>query len=47
MKGSLKYLAAGAILVTALLDNANAIPAFARQMGVSCSACHSENGYIL
>ena len=45
MKGSLKYLAAGAILVTALLDNANAIPAFARQMGVSCNACHSENGY--
>jgi hypothetical protein len=45
MKGSLKYLAAGAILVTTLLDNANAIPAFARQMGVSCSACHSENGY--
>ena len=45
MKISLKYIAAGAVLVAGLLDNANAVPAFARQMGVSCSACHSENGY--
>jgi len=45
MKTASKYLVAGAILATVLLDNANAVPAFARQMGVSCSACHSENGY--
>ena len=25
--------------------NAYAIPAFARQMGISCNACHSQNGY--
>ncbi|MDF1877046.1 hypothetical protein JHD47_04390 [Sulfurimonas sp. SAG-AH-194-L11] len=25
--------------------NAVALPAFARQLGVSCSACHSQNGY--
>jgi len=24
---------------------ASAVPAFARQMGVSCSACHSQNSY--
>ena len=25
--------------------NAYAIPAFARQMGISCNACHSQNGF--
>ena len=29
----------------ALVSTANAVPAFARQMGVSCSACHSQNGF--
>ncbi|MDX1810163.1 MAG: hypothetical protein R3331_11545 [Sulfurospirillaceae bacterium] len=41
MKTSLKYLAAGALLAAALVDNANAIPAFARQTGLNCSACHT------
>jgi len=45
LKSSFKYIAGGAIIIASLLDNANAIPAFARQMGVTCSVCHSENGY--
>ena len=41
MKTSLKYLAVGALLAAALVDNANAIPSFARQTGLNCSACHT------
>ena len=41
MKTSLKYLAAGALLVGALVDNANAIPSFAKQTGLNCSVCHT------
>ena len=33
-----------ASLVT-FATNAYAIPAFARQMGISCNACHSQNGF--
>ena len=41
----LRYLIAMVTMLTVMVSNAYAIPAFARQMGVSCSACHSENGY--
>ena len=34
-----------AILLMGLLSTASATPAFARQMGVSCTACHSQNSY--
>ena len=39
-----KLLLAGLTAMT-MTSSAYAIPAFARQMGVSCSACHSANGY--
>jgi len=39
-----KLLLAGVAALT-MASSAYAIPAFARQMGVSCSACHSANGY--
>jgi len=39
-----KLLLAGLAALT-MASSAYAIPAFARQMGVSCSACHSANGY--
>jgi len=41
----LRYLVVTVTMLTVMVSNAYAIPAFARQMGVSCSACHSENGY--
>ena len=41
----IRYIIAMFTLLTVMVSNAYAIPAFARQMGVSCSACHSENGY--
>ncbi|WP_457749994.1 hypothetical protein [Sulfurimonas sp.] len=34
----------GINLVT-FVTNTYAIPAFARQMGISCNACHSQNGF--
>jgi len=39
-----KLLLAGLAVVT-VASNVYAIPAFARQMNVSCSACHRDNGY--
>ncbi len=33
------------IMLTVLLSNAYAMPAFARQMGVACNSCHSQNGF--
>jgi hypothetical protein len=33
------------LLLMFISTNANAIPAFARQMGVSCNTCHSQNAY--
>jgi hypothetical protein len=41
----LRYLVITVTMLTVMVSNAYAIPAFARQMGVSCSACHSANGY--
>ena len=38
------FLVAGVALIT-LASNAYAIPAFARQMGIACNACHSQNGF--
>jgi len=32
-------------LLMSLISTVNATPAFARQMGVSCTACHSQNSY--
>jgi len=39
-----KLLLAGLAAITAA-SSAYAIPAFARQMNVSCTACHASNGY--
>jgi hypothetical protein len=36
------FLLVGVGLIT-LVSNSYAIPAFARQMGISCNACHSQN----
>jgi len=33
------------LVLTTVVSNLYAIPAFARQMGVSCNTCHSQNGY--
>lgn len=33
------------LAATFLVPSAEAIPAFARQMGISCNSCHSQNGY--
>lgn len=33
------------MLCGVFVSNVLALPAFARQMGISCSACHSQNGY--
>jgi hypothetical protein len=33
------------LMVISLSINAYAVPAFARQMGVSCVTCHSQNGF--
>ncbi len=38
------FLLVGVGLIT-LVSNSYAIPAFARQMGISCNACHSQNGF--
>lgn len=38
------FLLVGVGLMT-LVSNSYAIPAFARQMGISCNACHSQNGF--
>ncbi len=40
-KIQLKYIAAGALLVASLVDNANAIPSYARQTGLDCKVCHT------
>jgi len=37
------FILAGMLI--GLLSTAHATPAFARQMGVSCNACHSQNSY--
>ena len=39
-----KLLLAGLAAMTAA-SSAYAVPAYARQMNVSCTACHSSNGY--
>jgi hypothetical protein len=36
-----KYLIGGVLLATVVADNAYAIPSFARQTGLSCTACHT------
>jgi hypothetical protein len=33
------------LVIVSLSTNAYAVPAFARQMGVSCITCHSQNGF--
>ncbi|MFK5882142.1 MAG: hypothetical protein QM482_07990 [Sulfurospirillum sp.] len=40
-KIKIKYIVAGALLVGTLVDNANAIPSFARQTGFNCAVCHT------
>lgn len=40
-----KKLLLAVLSAITLSTSAYAIPAFARQMGVSCTACHSQNGY--
>ncbi len=35
----------GFLGLSVFVSNAIALPAFSRQMGVSCSACHSQSGY--
>ena len=41
----IRYIIAMFALLALMVSNTYAIPAFARQMGVSCSACHTDNGY--
>jgi hypothetical protein len=41
MKTSFKYLGAGILLAAVFGQNAYAIPSFARQTGLKCSACHT------
>ncbi len=41
----LKMLFLLGISLVTFVTNAYAIPAFARQMGISCNACHSQNGF--
>jgi len=41
----LKLLFLLGIGLVTFVTNAYAIPAFARQMGISCNACHSQNGF--
>ena len=36
-----KYLVGGALLITAFLDTAYAVPSFARQTGFDCTVCHT------
>jgi hypothetical protein len=44
LKTRQRYLfAAAAALILALPRNAIAVPAFARQTGASCSACHFQH----
>lgn len=38
------FVLIGLILIS-IVPNVYAMPAFARQMGVACTACHSQNGY--
>ena len=33
------------LMLISVVSNVYAMPAFARQMGVSCNTCHSQNGY--
>jgi len=40
-----KFIALSFIALSVFVSDALALPAFARQMGVSCSTCHSQNGY--
>ena len=40
-----KILIIGFALISVFMSEAMALPAFARQMGVSCSACHAQSGY--
>ena len=39
------FIIMGFLSISVFVSNAIALPAFARQMGVSCSACHSQSGY--
>ena len=41
----IRYLVAFVTMLFVMVSNAYALPAFARQMGVSCDACHTENGF--
>lgn len=34
-----------ALALIGLVSNVYAMPAFSRQMGISCNSCHSQNGY--
>lgn len=34
-----------ALMLSSILTTLNAMPMFARQMGVSCNTCHSQNGF--
>jgi hypothetical protein len=40
-KNFTKYLIGGALLATVFIDNAYAIPSFARQTGFDCAVCHT------
>ncbi len=40
-----RFLLVSLSMLLGLVTSSYAIPAFARQVGVSCSACHSANGY--
>ena len=40
-KNFTKYLVGGALLATVFIDNAYAIPSFARQTGFACTVCHT------
>ncbi len=40
-----KIIIMGFLNISVFVSSAIALPAFSRQMGVSCSACHSQSGY--
>lgn len=40
-KNFTKHLVGGALLVTAFLESAHAVPSFARQTGFDCTVCHT------
>jgi hypothetical protein len=41
----LRFFIAVGVMLLSVVSNVYAMPAFARQMGVSCNTCHSQNGF--